>query len=101
MSRSVSLTFSGDSPAELAGALARAAELSRGESDADVSEPRHRRRLRVIVSEPRGPRSFADAVAYARGEVGEGIALAGGAIHDGTHVEIQWLNGPFAPPNPQ
>lgn len=85
------LTFSGDAPAELAAALERAAAASGGTRDVDLADLRHKTRLRVIVTDPRGPRSFADAVSYALGEVRAGIGEAGGSVSDGTHVELQWL----------
>ncbi|MBI5595597.1 MAG: hypothetical protein HY928_05845 [Elusimicrobia bacterium] len=90
----VVLTFSGDGPAELAAALERAAAASGGARDADLSEPRHKTRLRVIVTGARTPAAFADGVSYAAGEVRAGIAAAGGHVGGGTHVEIQWLNMP-------
>lgn len=90
----VVLTFSGDGPAELAAALGRAAAASGGARDADVSEPGQRTRLRVVVTDAKGPKGFADAVSYAAGEVKDGVATAGGHVGDGTHVEIQWLREP-------
>lgn len=95
VNRRVRLTFSGETPQARAEALARAAELSRGEGDADVSEPAHEVRLRVIVTGAADAQGFAAGVAYAAGEVRAGVAVAGGHVGGGVHVELQWLNGPF------
>lgn len=97
VTRPVRLTFSGDAPEARAQALLRAAELSGGREDADVSEPGHKVRLRVIVTGAGDGRGFSGGVAYAVGEVRAGIAVAGGQTGDGVHVEIQWLDGPCPP----
>lgn len=90
----VVLTFSGDTPQARAAALRRAADLSGGAQDVDVSEGGHTVRLRLIVTGAASLQSFESAVGYALGEVRDGIGEAGGSLSDGAHAQLQWLRAP-------
>jgi len=91
MANPLELTVSGDDPAARADALSRAAAASNGSVNTDLSDPRHKIRLRVIITGAAAPESFRNAVAYALEEIKAGIGDAGGSLSDGTHVEIRWL----------
>lgn len=85
------IVLSGDTASARAAALDHAARRMKAEGlrALDVSETSDKVKLRVTISSPASETSFDHGVAYARGEIADGIGEAGGSIWDRTHVQIQ------------